>query len=103
MNNLRIIGIDLGGTNIRAGLVNGDDLLDIRAEKIKPAASAEEVVHQLFNVTDQLFNDETAGIGIGVPGLVNEEQGIVFDVVNIPAWTEMPLKRLMEERYQVPI
>jgi glucokinase len=40
-------------------------------------------------------------IGIGVPGLVNK--GIVFDVVYIPSWKEIPLQALMEERYQIPV
>jgi glucokinase len=44
-----------------------------------------------------------AAIGIGVPSVVDLETGIVYDVQNIPAWTEVPLKQLMEARYKVPV
>jgi glucokinase len=97
------IGIDLGGTNIRGGLVNGKELKNIRSEKINQKASAEEIVMQLFNVTEKLINESVTAIGIGVPGLVDEEHGIVFDVINIPSWTQLPLKQLMEERFHVPV
>ncbi len=42
-------------------------------------------------------------IGIGVPSVVDLEEGIVYDVQNIPSWKEVPLKKLMEERYHVPV
>jgi glucokinase len=45
----------------------------------------------------------TTAIGIGVPGLVDAAQAIVYDVVNIPAWKEVTLKKLLEERYQIPV
>ena len=103
MNYTNTIGIDLGGTNIRGGLVNGMELANITSERINSKAPAEEIVQQLFNLTERLVNDSVSAIGIGVPGLVNEERGIVFDVLNIPSWTELPLKQLMEERFRIPV
>lgn len=103
MNYTNTIGIDLGGTNIRGGLVNGRQLVNIASEKINSQAPAEIIVEQLFNLTEKLIDTSVTAIGIGVPGLVNEERGIVFDVLNIPSWTEIPLKQLMEERFQIPV
>ncbi len=97
------IGIDLGGTNIRGGLVNGKELTNITSERINAKAPAEEIVQQLFNLTERLINGSVSAIGIGVPGLVDEDRGIVFDVLNIPSWTELPLKQLMEERFSIPV
>lgn len=97
------IGIDLGGTNIRGGLVHGRELKSIHSEKINSKGTAEEIVMQLFNLTEKLMNDSVTAIGIGVPGLVDEERGIVFDVINIPSWSELPLKQLMEERFHIPV
>jgi glucokinase len=97
------IGIDLGGTNIRAGLVNGRSLTTVTSERLLSAGSEAAIIEQLFTVAERLYTDEVEAIGIGVPGLVNEETGIVFDVVNIPAWKEVPLKQVMEERFQVPV
>ncbi len=103
MNYTNTIGIDLGGTNIRGGLVNGRQLVNIASEKINSQAPAETIVEQLFNLTEKIIDKSVTAIGIGVPGLVNEERGIVFDVLNIPSWTEIPLKQLMEERFQIPV
>lgn len=103
MNYANTIGIDLGGTNMRGGLVKGKQLANITAEKIDAKAPAEMIVEQLFNLTERLINNTVSAIGIGVPGLVDEERGIVFDVLNIPSWTEVPLKQLMEERFHVPV
>ena len=98
-----VIGIDLGGTNIRAGLLEGDALTNILSEGINAHGSKKEVLEQVFSLTDQLFNKEVTSIGIGVPGLIDAEQQLVFDVINIPSWNEVPLQKWMQERYQVPV
>lgn len=103
MNKEYILGIDLGGTNIRMGLVHEKQIGQIISERIDSGAAAATIVEHIFSLTDRLINDNISAIGIGVPGLVDEERGIVFDVINIPSWKEMPLKHLMEERYQVPV
>src|ERR1035437_8960796 len=103
MDNTYNIGIDLGGTNIRGGLVNENTLQGILSRRINSQESVEEVLEELFSLTDQLINDSVTSIGIGVPGLVDGEQEIVFDVINIPSWKEVPLQKRMEERYQVPV
>lgn len=97
------IGIDLGGTNIRGGLVKGRQLMTTHSERLNAQGTETEIVQQLFSLTDKLVNDDVAAIGIGVPGLVDEDTGMVFDVVNIPSWKQLPLKQIMEERYQVPV
>ena len=101
--NRNIIGIDLGGTNISAGLVIENELQQIFSEKINANGSAEEILRELFSATDPLMNDSVNAIGIGVPGLVDHESGLVFDVINIPSWKEIPLQKRMEERYQLPV
>ena len=103
MNEKTILGIDLGGTNIRAGLVKDKSLGEIRSKRINSQGTTEEVLEDLFSFTETIINNSVISIGIGVPGLVNIEEQMVYDVVYIPAWKEVPLKRLMEERYQVPV
>jgi glucokinase len=103
MNRSHIIGIDLGGTNISDGVVIRNELQKISSRKINAYGSAEEVLEELFSVTDELMNDSVTSIGIGVPGLVDIEEGLVFDVVNIPSWKEIALRKWMEERYHLPV
>lgn len=98
-----IIGIDIGGTNIRGGIVHDNILSGIISKKINAEGSLEEVLQELFSLTDKLTTSSVNAIGIGVPGLVDAEKKIVFDVMNIPSWKEIPLQKLMEERYHVPV
>ncbi|MDP4262750.1 MAG: ROK family protein [Bacteroidota bacterium] len=96
-----ILGIDLGGTNQRAGLVKDGSLSSVISQRINPGGAMEEILQELFNFIDPLINNEVIAIGIGVPGLVTA--GIVYDVVNIPSWKELPLQQLMEQRYRLPV
>jgi glucokinase len=103
MNKSNHIGIDLGGTNIRGGLVDQGALQSVLSRRINAQGSADEVLAELFSLTDELMNNPVDSIGIGVPGLVDKEEGILYDVVNIPSWKEVPLKKWMEDRYQIPV
>jgi glucokinase len=99
----RIIGIDLGATNIRGGLVIGTQLTQINTKRISSSGSAEEVLSDVFAIVDSLRDEKLSAIGIGVPSVVDVEQGIVYDVQYIPSWKEVHLKKIMEERYQIPV
>jgi len=97
------IGIDLGGTNIRGGVVSEDSLSSILSQKINASGSVNDVLKDLFSLVDKLINSSIQAIGIGVPGLVETEQGIVYDVVNIPSWKQVPLGQLLGDRYGLPV
>lgn len=103
MDHKAVIGIDLGATNIRGGLVNGKEITGIHAMPVRSKGAVEEVLEDIFSIADPLMNGEVNGIGIGVPSVVDVEKGIVYDVQNIPSWKEVPLKAIMEERYKVPV
>ena len=93
----------MGGTQIRAGIVVDNDISSIAAQKINPLGTAEEILEDVFRFTDPLINTSVTAIGIGVPGLANAAQSVVYDVYNIPAWTEMHLQQLLQDRYHVPV
>jgi glucokinase len=103
MNDKKIIGIDLGATNIRGGLVNGTQLSKIISKRIKSSGSVEEVLNDVFAIIESLKEGNVAAIGIGVPSVVDVEEGIVYDVQYIPSWKEVHLKKIIEERYQIPV
>lgn len=103
MNKDSIIGIDMGGTNIRGALVRDFIIKNFHSQKINAQGTSEEVLSEVFSLVDLLFNDSVKAIGIGVPGLVNEEEKMVYDVVYIPSWKKIALQNLMEERYHVPV
>ena len=101
--NPKLIGLDLGATNIRGGLVQDNRLSQIQSKRIRSAGTVEEVLDDIYSVVDQLKDRETAAIGIGVPSVVDVDQGIVYDVQYIPSWKEVHLKKILETRYEVPV
>ena len=103
MDEQKVIGLDLGATNIRGGLIHGSRLSQILSRKIKSAGTVEEVLDDIYAIIDGLTEKEVAAIGIGVPSVVDVEQGIVYDVQYIPTWKEVHLKSILEERYRVPV
>ncbi len=99
----KVIGVDLGATNIRGAVVIDGFLTHIEAARIHSDGSVEEVLNDIYQVVDKLMEEDVVAIGIGVPSVVDVNQGIVYDVLYIPSWVEVPLKRLMEQRYNVPV
>lgn len=94
------IGIDMGGTNLRAALV--DETGIIRKEIVPCPAGAEdpvEVLEALASLVSSIITDEVKNIGIGVPSVVDVEKGIVYNVTNIPSWKEVHLKDYLEGRF----
>lgn len=63
----------------------------------------DEVLEQIYGLLDRLPTEEVESIGAGVPSMVDVDEGIVYDVQNIPSWTEVPLGARLEERYGVPV
>lgn len=98
----QIIGIDLGATNIRAAIVQDNNVGEILSQRIHNNGTTEEVLNDVFTITDKLISDDMTAIGIGVPGIVDED-GVVYDVIYIPSWKEVHLKKYMEARYKIPV
>ena len=98
------IGVDLGGTNVRAGIVGWDwDMRDYRREKFANQGSLDETLSQLKAFIRPLMGPEIKGIGIGVPSVVDIENGIVYNVTNIPSWERVPLRSILEKEFAVPV
>jgi glucokinase len=97
------IGVDLGGTNVRAGLVSDKKLLKLTAQTIRSKGAEREVFEDLCSAIDSVMDKKVRGIGVGVPSLVDKKTGMILDTVNIPSWKRVPLKKLLEKRYRVPV
>ena len=96
-----IVGVDLGGTYIRAGRVRDGKIESSVSRPISAAASAPIVLGEVFSAIDAVLDGGISGIGFCVPSLVDVDTGIVHSVVNIPSWQEVPLKAELERRYGV--
>lgn len=98
-----VLGIDIGGTNIRVGLVEQGKIVGVHSSLIKKDCSEQEVIDDLHNLIDTFDIESIEGIGIGVPSIVDVNAGIVYDVQNIPSWKEVHLKENLELAYNVPV
>jgi len=93
----------MGATNLRAGLVEDDDLLAIETIAIDQSGGVDPIVAQIIDSIDEIKTPETQSIGIGVPSVVDVTKGIVYDVVNIPSWKEVHLKEILEDEFNIPV
>ncbi|HEY9186866.1 MAG TPA: ROK family protein [Ignavibacteria bacterium] len=100
---MKAIGVDLGGTNVRCGLVEDEKIINLLAKSINSSGTEIEVLNDIFLLLDDLVTDDIEGIGIGVPSVVDVENGIVYDVYNIPSWKSVPIKNILEKRYNKPV
>lgn len=98
-----VIGVDLGGTNIRVGLVDNGSILQIHELKLTGKHSLESTLQQLIDGISTFADYNFDGIGMGVPSIVDSKNGIVYDVVNIPSWKKVALKEILEHKFSKPV
>lgn len=97
-----VIGIDLGATNVRAAKVTNGEIIQLESERIKRGNTPDVLVNQMKRLIGNVTGPDVAGIGVGVPSVVDVKKGIVYDVVNIPEWKEVPLKSILEDEFNIP-
>jgi glucokinase len=97
------IGVDLGATNIRAGLVQHGAVQMINQVGLNDKDSLEKTLAQLISIISPLIQPGVKGIGIGVPSVVDIEKGIVYNVVHIPSWKKVELKSILEKTFKLPV
>jgi glucokinase len=96
----KLIGVDLGGTNVRAGLVQNGKILALHKRPITSHAGQKIILEEIFETIEAVFQPGVSGIGICTPSLVKD--GVVYSVANIPSWRKVPLKKFLEQRFHVP-
>lgn len=104
------IGVDLGGTNVRAGLVDEEGRVLARdRRKTLARESAEAPVRQIMDAMTEVVRrvgngfGGIAGIGIGSPGPLDAREGKILKAGNLPHWDDFPLAGVISERTGVPV
>lgn len=95
-----LVGVDLGGTNVRAGLVQDGKIVAIQKRPISSHAGEKIVLEEIFETIAQVLQPKVRGIGICVPSMVKD--GVVYHAANIPSWHEVPVKKILEKRFGIP-
>ena len=104
------IGIDLGGTNLRFGLVDQSAQVVARfrtgteaAKGVKPVISRLKRGISTLAAKAEAAGHRVIGIGIGVPGIISAGEGVVEVSPNLPGWVDIPLGKILSEAFPHPV
>ena len=103
------IGVDIGGTNLKAGLVNEAGVL-VTTEKMKVAELTDpaKMAWTLYALVQKLCEsagiplEKVASVGVGVPGTVEIHYGTILYTCNLP-WRNVPLRKLFHQLCPLPL
>jgi len=105
------VGIDVGGTNVKIGLVSssGSIIARTRLSTKSFVRNKNRLINAVVEAIDDLIAEKRlkkkniSGIGIGLPGLIDPVQGIVRHLPNIPGWRNVPLKTILKKKTGLPV
>ena len=100
-----IIGINLEQDKFVGAIINLQGKIKEEIEIPTKEKDGQEAINLIYQILDELlatnFNP-IIGIGIGAPGLINSQEGIVVNAVNLD-WENLPLSNLLNTRYKLPV
>lgn len=100
------MGVDVGGTNLRVGAVNSDGELILSFKEStpnenNPLALLDTLCNLVAKVQEQV-REPLTGLGLGWPGAVNQQEGLVLETPNIRGFQNFPLKQALEDKLHLP-
>ncbi len=106
-----IIGIDLGGTSVKLALFKRKSKKIIRRSTFSTNEfpSKDALLKKIVKSINSLISDSSLkkssilGVGIGVPGPVDNKAGRVYYFPNIPGWKDVNLKKILQARLKLPV
>src|SRR5512138_130881 len=106
------IGVDLGGTNLRAAIID-TDTGEIHYQRKCPTLATEgheAVIQRIIRLIEELCQASEVparsikGVGIGVAGTPDIETGVIQILPNLPGqWRNVPLQAIVEEHVRLPV
>lgn len=109
---IRYIGIDLGGTNIKAALVNTEtgEISAVNSIPTNAREGHDSVIAQMAKVVDQIVTQsgfeksDIGGIGVGLPGSIDIEKGTTVFLTNLPGhWIDVPVRDQLSKWTGLPV
>lgn len=102
-----LAGIDIGGTKIAVAIASpGGEIIARHRFATNAARSPYEALEQIFVELERLTNQQRTlvrAIGMGCPGPLDFDRGVVTSPPNLPLWRAFPLRALVETRLHVPV
>lgn len=100
------IGVDFGGTSVKIGVVAGEEILaSAPAIETQAHAGPDALIEAIARQVDELRErfPEIHAIGVGMPGLVDSERGVIHKLTNVRGWSGTPLREKLEARCSLPV
>ncbi|UCG30484.1 MAG: ROK family protein [candidate division WOR-3 bacterium] len=97
-----IIGVDIGGTNIKTALVTGQKIIRRARTSTRAERGLKDSLSQIIKVVEPLCKDAKA-IGIGIAGIIDSEKGTVKYSPNLKGWKNVPLGRILRAEFNLPV
>ncbi len=104
-----VVGIDLGATRIKAGMVRGEKIVGTVVVNLDPPDRSQEgIVRRLAGVVEELSGrflepgERPRGIGIGSPGAIRHAEGVIVRAPNFDAWNDFELGRMLSGATGLP-
>ena len=98
---MRIAALDIGGTSIKSGIWNGQDMVGVKEHATNAKNGGRYVMERAVEILRQY--DDFEAIGISTAGQVNSAEGCIrYANENIPGYTGMKVREIMEREFHVP-
>jgi glucokinase len=99
------IAVDIGGTQIRAGLYPRDGLEPIKLERASTRHPTATPLERMIELIASIWpeDNKVAAIGTAAPGPIDPRLGIIREAPNIQGWVNIPLRKHLEDHFHVPI
>ena len=94
-----LLGIDLGGTNLRVGVVTSEGhLVEEMIVKTESEKGPDYVINQMITLCENILQERNIdAIGIGSPGPLDVKKGLILSPNNLPGWDKIPLVDMLEK------
>jgi len=102
MNEKRVIGVDVGGTKILAGVIDADGNVHQTVERATAATSQEALLDEIAELVAELPRDGVDAVGFGMPARVDQATGVVLGAVNLPTH-DIDFRSEMTRRLGLPV
>ena len=101
-----IIAIDLGGTRLRAALCTPDGKIhESIKKKTRAKRGPEDLIARICQLAEQVWPQEgnVRAIGMSAPGPLDPFKGIIIGAPNLPGWSHVPMRDILQERFDLPV
>jgi glucokinase len=96
------IGVDIGGTKIAAGLVDGEGVIHAQTTRPTPATDPTAIENVVADVVHELAGSETVlAVGVAAAGFIDASQSVVYYAPNL-AWRNEPIRERIQDRIGLP-